>query len=318
MLGGKKIHPAWVAPGGVRGPLTEEGREHIRERLPEARACVEQALAVLKQLYDGFRDEIAHFGNFPTLFFGLVAADGSWEHYGGGLRFADGDGNIVADQLDPQKYRDFIGEAVESDSYLKSPFYKPLGYPNGVYRVGPLARLRLCTKMGTPAADGELREYRDRIHESANSAFHYHHARLIEILAALERITAMLDDADLLSEHHRARAGVNRLEGVGVSEAPRGTLFHHYHVDEHGLITKVNLLIATGQNNLAMNRTVAQIAKHYLRAPKIPEGVLNRIEAGIRAYDPCLSCSTHAAGQMPLLVRLFAADGSLLDEVRRH
>jgi NAD-reducing hydrogenase large subunit len=230
----------------------------------------------------------------------------------------DGDGNVVADRLDPQKYREYIGEAVESYSYLKSPYYKPRGYPDGVYRVGPLARLRLCNRMGTPAADRELHEYRDRIAASSNSSFHYHLARLIEILAALEHIEAMLDDDDLLSDHFRAKAGVNRREGVGVSEAPRGTLFHHYQVDEHGLIQKVNLIIATGQNNLAMNRTVAQIARHYIRAPIIPEGVLNRIEAGIRAFDPCLSCSTHAAGQMLLHVRLIAANGDLLDEVRRQ
>jgi NAD-reducing hydrogenase large subunit len=318
MLGGKKIHPAWVAPGGVRGPLTEQGRGRIRERLPEARACVETALGVLKGLNDRFREEIAHFGNFPSLYFGLVGDDGAWEHYAGRLRFVDGDGNLVADGLDPQKYHEYLGEAVEPDSYLKSPYYKPLGYPAGVYRVGPLARLRLCERTGTSAADREMREYRDRTRDSANSAFHYHYARLVEILTALEHIEAMLPDPDLVSDHHRAKAGVNRLEAVGVSEAPRGTLFHHYHVDEHGLIKRVNLLIATGQNNLAMNRTVAQIAKHYVRGPQIPDGVLNRIEAGIRAYDPCLSCSTHAAGQMPLIVRLVAADGSLLDEVRRQ
>jgi len=200
---------------------------------------------------------------------------------------------------------------------LKSPFYRPLGYPDGMYRVGPLARLNVCSHIGTPLADQELREFRDRANGTATSSFRYHHARLVEILAAIEKIERLLDDPDLASERLRADAGINQLEAVGVSEAPRGTLFHHYQVDEYGLIRKVNLIIATGQNNLAMNRTVAQIARHYVRGPEIPEGMLNRVEAGIRAYDPCLSCSTHAAGAMPLQMSLVAADGTVLDEVWR-
>lgn len=186
-----------------------------------------------------------------------------------------------------------------------------------MYRVGPLARLNVCARMGTPLADQELQEFRDRGSGTANSSFFYHYARLIEILASIERIEGWLDDPDLLSNRLRAHADVNQLEGVGVSEAPRGTLFHHYQVDENGLIEKVNLIIATGQNNLAMNRTVAQIARHYIHGTEIPEGMLNRVEAGIRAFDPCLSCSTHAAGQMPLHIQLVGADGKVLNEVWR-
>jgi NAD-reducing hydrogenase large subunit len=317
-LGGKKIHPAWVAPGGVRGPLTPEHRLHIQNRLPEARATTMTALRLFKGLLDKFKDEIESFGNFPSLFMGLVADDGTWEHYGGRLRFVDSAGKIVADKLDPARYTDFIGESVESWSYLKSPYYKPLGYPNGIYRVGPLARLNICQRMGTPAADTELAEYRQRVNGIATSSFYFHYARLIEILAAIERIEQLMNDDDVLSDHFRARAGINRLEGVGCSEAPRGTLFHHYHVNDHGLIQKVNLLIATGQNNLAMNRTVAQIAKKYIKGPKIPEGILNRVEAGVRTFDPCLSCSTHAFGQMPLIVQLVGPDNQVLDEARRN
>jgi NAD-reducing hydrogenase large subunit len=316
-LGGQKIHPAWVAPGGVRGPLSEERRQHLRGRLPEARATATRALDLFKSLLDKYQEEAETFGNFPSLFLGLVAGDGTWEHYGDRLRFVDGHGQIVADQVDAARYQEHIGEAVEPWSYLKSPYYKPLGYPDGIYRVGPLARLNLCRRMGTPAADRELTEFRQRGHGTPCSSFYYHYARLIEILTAVERIQQLLDDPDVTSAAFRAKAGVNRLEGVGVSEAPRGTLFHHYQVDEHGLIRKVNLVIATGQNNLAMNRTVAQIARRYVRGPKVPEGMLNRVEAGIRAFDPCLSCSTHALGRMPLHVRLLAPDGRLLDEVWR-
>jgi NAD-reducing hydrogenase large subunit len=316
-LGGQKIHPAWVAPGGVRAPLSEERRDHLCQRLPEAWATAVKVLGLFKGLLDRYQEEAATFGNFPSLFMGLVAEDGTWEHYGGRIRLVDSQGQVVSDRLEPACYQEFLGEAVESWSYLKSPYYRPLGYPEGMYRVGPLARLNLCARMGTPAADRELTEFRQRAGGTANASFFYHYARLIEILTALERIEQLLEDPDVMSGHFRARAGVNRREGVGVSEAPRGTLFHHYQVDEHGLIQKVNLIIATGQNNLAMNRTVAQIARRYVRGPKVPEGMLNRVEAGIRAFDPCLSCSTHAFGQMPLLVELVASDGRVLDRVCR-
>jgi NAD-reducing hydrogenase large subunit len=316
-LGGQRIHPAWSVPGGVRSPLGDEDKAWVRERLPEARATALAALERFKKLLHDFREEAEVFGNFPTLFLGLVAADGTWEHYDGRLRIVDAEGHTVADGLDPTHYREFLGETVESWSYLKSPYYKPLGYPDGIYRVGPLARLHICDRMGTPLADRELTEFRGMGREALSSSFFYHYARLIEILGAVERIEQMLDDPDLQSENLRARARVNQSEGVGCSEAPRGTLFHHYQVNEDGQIRKVNLLIATGQNNLAMNRTVQQIAQKYIRGPQIPEGVLNRVEAGIRAFDPCLSCSTHAYGQMPLHVRLIGPGGTVLHEVKR-
>jgi NAD-reducing hydrogenase large subunit len=316
-LGGQKIHPAWCVPGGVRSCLRTEDRDWIRERIPESRTSVLDAIGRFKRLLGDHRQEAETFGNFPTLYLGLVAADGTWEHYDGKLRLLDAERKIVADGIDPTRYREHFGEASESWSYLKSPYYRPLGYPNGIYRVGPLARLNLCDRLNTPLADKELAEFRQLGTGAVNSAFFYHYARLIEILTSVERIEQMLDDPDLQSEHLRADAGVNQLEGVGCSEAPRGTLFHHYQVTPDGLLRKANLLIATGQNNLAMNRAVLQIARHYIKGPRVPEGVLNRLEAGIRAFDPCLSCSTHAVGQMPLHVQLLGPDGSLLDEVRR-
>lgn len=317
LLGAKKIHPAWAVPGGVRSPLSEEGRAWIRDRLPEARATTELAIALFKRLLDQFGTEVEVFGKFPSLFMGLVGKNGEWEHYGGHIRFVDSDGKIVADNLSEDDYQSFLGEAVEPWSYLKFPYYKPLGYPDGIYRVGPLARLNVCSHIGTPDANKELQEFRSRVGGIATSSFMYHYARLIEIMAAVEAIEQLVEDPDIVSSRTRATAGINQLEGIGVSEAPRGTLFHHYQVDENGLLKKVNLIIATGQNNLAMNKTVTQIAKHYIHGNEIPEGMLNRVEAGIRAYDPCLSCSTHAAGQMPLHVELVAADGTVLKEVYR-
>jgi NAD-reducing hydrogenase large subunit len=318
LLGGKKIHPAWSVPGGVRSPLSAEGRDHIKGRIAEAQSTVLMALGRFKGLLDAFREEALTFGEFPSLFLGLVGPDGRWEHYAGTLRMIDAAGQILEDAIPESQYQDYIGESVEPDSFLKSPYYKPLGFPAGIYRVGPLARLNICSHMGTPLADREHRDLRDRSRGLVTSSFLYHQARLIEILCAIETIAAGIDDPDLLSNHLRAQAGINRLEGVGVSEAPRGTLFHHYHVDENGLIRRVNLIIATGQNNLAMNRTLSQIAKHYIKDPaQIPEGVLNRLEAGIRAFDPCLSCSTHAIGQMPLRVQIVGPDGTILGEARR-
>ncbi len=325
-LGGKKIHPSWTVPGGVREPLSEDSLKEILAKVPEARATITTALELFKKLLDDFPTEVASFGNFASLFMGLVTPDGMWEHYDGKLRFGDSDGKIVADQLKPDDYQSYIGEAVQSSSYLKSPYYRPYvdesssegkAEEAGIYRVGPLARLNICERMGTPLADEELREFRDRAGGIARSSFFYHYARLIEILASTERVENLLNDPDILHTRVRAEAGINQLEGVGVSEAPRGTLFHHYNVDENGLIEKVNLIIATGQNNLAMNRTVTQIAQEYIQSPEISEGMLNRVEAGIRAFDPCLSCSTHAVGQMPLHVQVLSSSGDILNETWR-
>jgi len=317
ILGEKKIHPAWAVPGGVRTALSKEGRDRIRAWLPEAYATTQVAFDLWKKVMEAHKRELQIFGNFPSLFMGLVAEDGTWEHHGGKLRFTDSSGSVIADQLDVQKYFEYIGESVQTSSYLKSPYYKPLGFPDGMYRVGPLARLNVAEQMGVPKADAELKKFKKLGHGAVTSSFLYHYARLIEILASIEYVERYMDDPELLSDDLRADAGINNHRGVGVSEAPRGTLFHDYTVDRNGLLQKVNLIVATGQNNLAMNRTVAQIARHYVHGDKIPEPMLNRIEHGIRCYDPCLSCSTHAVGQMPLHLQLVAPGGTILDEVYR-
>jgi NAD-reducing hydrogenase large subunit len=318
-LGGRKIHPAWAVPGGVRETPSPDACRALLDRIPEAQATVLVGLEFMKKFLDQHQEEIEVFGNLSTLFLGLVReSDHGWEHHDGVLRIMDHTGRVLQDDLNPADYHRYIAEYVEEDSYLKSPYYIPMGYPAGGYRVGPLARLNLCTNMGVPLADRELQELRHRTGGIANSSFYYHLARLIEMLACTEFLVEHLQDPIIHSTRHRAEAGVNNLEAVGCSEAPRGTLFHHYRVDENGLLTYVDLVIATGQNNIAMNQTVAQIAKHYIQdTQKIPEGFLNRVEHGIRCYDPCLSCSTHAYGQMPLDVQLVAADGTVVDRVRR-
>lgn len=320
ILGGRSIHPAWTIPGGVREPLDPADRDQIKRTLPEAMDIIELALDLLKDSFDDHSAEVEHYGNFPSLYMGLVTPDGGLEHYDGMLRIMDSDGRLVVDQP-PERYREVIAEAVEPWSYLKFPYCKEFGYANyaGMYRVGPLARLNVCDFAGTPLADRELRQFR-RLGERGKpvtGSFYYHYARLIEILFALEKIEEVLEDPDLTSDHVRSKASVNQEIGVGVSEAPRGTLFHEYHVDDDGILKEVNLIIATGQNNMAMNRTVKQIAQAYITGDKLSEGLLNRIEHGVRLFDPCLSCSTHAVGQMPLQVQLLSPDGRLIDERSR-
>jgi NAD-reducing hydrogenase large subunit len=263
------------------------------------------------------RLEIEHLGNFPTLFLGLVSPEGGLEYYDGVIRIVDAEGNPVAEGLDPQRYLTYIGEASEEWSYMKFPYYKPLGYPGGKYRVGPLARLNVARFAGTPKADREMHEFKQRSQGAVCESFHYHLARLIEMLHAVERIDEITADPELLGTNIRARAGQNRHEGIGCSEAPRGTLFHHYKVDDNGLVSSANLLIATAQNNLAINMAVEQAARYFVSAGSLQEGMLNRVEAAVRCFDPCLSCSTHAMGQMPMVVELRDSSGKVLDRVER-
>ena len=316
-LGGKRIHPAWVVPGGVSEPLAAEKRDAILAAVPEARAATERTLGWYTSSLARWEEEASRFADFPSAFMGLVDHDGTVEYSDGLLRVIDSDGDLLADRIDPTRYSEYLGEAVEPWSYLKSAYWSDLGYPQGIYRVGPLARLNVADRMGTPRADEALEEFRERLGWIPTSSFHYHHARLIEVLSAIERIEALLSDPGILDTRVRSQAGINRNEGVGVAEAPRGTLIHHYWVGDDGIVQWANLVIATGHNNLAMNRAVLQAARRYVDGDRLQEPMLNRVEAAIRCYDPCLSCSTHAIGQMPLHVQLLGAGGEILDELRR-
>lgn len=316
-LAGKRIHPAWVVPGGVSAPLTDDRRDLILIKAPEAIQRIRRTLDWYKEIFGHFDAEIRTFANFPSLFLGLVSENGELEMYDGKLRFVDATGHIVADKIEPQNFGDYIEEAVEPDSYLKSPYFKSLGYPDGIYRVGPLARLNLIDRVGTPLADEEWAEFRMLERGATLSSFQYHYARLIEMLYCVEKIERLLNWPDILSDHVRATADPNRMEGFGISEAPRGTLMHHYKIDRKGLMQWANLIIATGHNSLAMNKGVYQVARYFVHGEKIDEGMLNRVEAVIRTFDPCLSCSTHAFGQMPMSIKLMSPDGELLDEVKR-
>jgi NAD-reducing hydrogenase large subunit len=318
-LGGKKIHPTWVVPGGVNEPLSQEKRASMLQLLPEGMAIAKRTYGFYKELVPKFQEEASHFGSLPTLFLSLVTPKGNLEHYDGFLRIKDAQGRIVEDMIPTDEYERVIGEAVEDFSYMKFPYFKPMGYPKGIYRVGPLARLNNAEACGTPFADVALAEFRT-LQDSTpiTSSFHYHYARLVEIIYALETMERLLKDPDILNTRVRARARGNRYEGIGVAEAPRGTLMHHYRIDDDGLMTWMNLIIATGHNNLAMNQAIRQVADAYVDGSKLQEGMLNRVEAVIRCFDPCLSCASHAFGQMPLRIELRDATGRVVDTLDRR
>jgi len=224
----------------------------------------------------------------------------------------------VAEGLDPQDYLSFVAEKPIDWSYLKYPYYKPYGEGKGFYRVGPLARLNVVKRMTTPLAQKAFEEYKAFTgNKPVHGALYYHYARLIELIASVELCKQLLEDPDITSTDILAEAKRNHPQGVGCTEAPRGTLFHHYQVDEGGALTKVNLVIATGQNNPSMDRSVLDVAKQFVKGPDVKEGALNRVEAAIRCYDPCLSCATHALGSMPMRMEVLDASGQVVHTVSR-
>lgn len=315
-LAEERVHPSWIVPGGVRSPMTAQARDRFLGGIAPALATTEKTLGIFKGALDSFKEEIANFGSDPTMYAGLVDDAGNIQLYDGKLRLRWPDSGIVHEDIAAEDYAKFIGEATVSDSYLKAPFYKPQGWPEGIYRVGALARINVAEKMGTPRGDAELQEFRQRFGRIAHSSFLYHYARLIEITYALERLQMLLQLPEALDPLVRAEAGVNSLEGVGMIEAPRGTLIHHYKVDENGAIVWANLIVATGHNNRAISNGVRQVAERFITGDKLEEGMLNRVSALVRAYDPCLSCSTHAVGMPAMEISLVDAAGTLLDRLQ--
>jgi NAD-reducing hydrogenase large subunit len=316
-LGGKRVHPGWIVPGGVSHPLQAEQRDQILAQIPDAIRITRAALQWFKGQIESFRAEVRSFANFPSMFLAMANDTNEFSAYNGWLRFIDANLNIVADHITGTDYLNYIGESCNEDSYLKSTYFKPLGLTDGVYRVGPLARLNMCQSAGTVQADEELAEFRELERHSVLSSFYYHYARLIEILFSIERMETLLNDPDILGTNVRAHASPNKFEGVGYLEAPRGTLIHHYRIDQNGLIESANMISATGHNNQAINHGVLQVARQFVKGKKIEHGALNRVEAVIRAFDPCLSCSTHADGTMPLDIQLLSPDGEVLDRLLR-
>ena len=315
---GKKIHIAGIAPGGMGFPLSEENRKALLAWIPEAMETVQIGIGIIKKFQEENAEMVKTFAPSPTLYMGTVGPEGELELYDGKLRFIDADGNILQDQLDPARYLEFIAERSVSWSYLKYPYYKPLGFDKGFYRVGPLARLNIATKMSTPKAQKEFENFKAIGNgKPVHGTFYFHYARLIEAMFCVEEAERLLNDPQITSDDIQAHGRWNYAEGIGCTEAPRGTLFHHYKTDDTGKLINVNLLIATGQNNPSMNRSVLEVAKQYVKGNDIQEGMLNRVESAIRCYDPCLSCSTHAVGAMPMIVEVKDIAGNVVKRIER-
>ncbi len=316
---GKKIHIMGIVPGGMAYPLTDENRKALLEWIPEATKTVQIGIDIIKKFQEENAEMVASFANSPTLYLGTVGPNGEHELYDGKLRFMDADGTVLQDQLSPASYLDYIAERSVQWSYLKYPYYKPYGFDKGFYRVGPLARLNVANNMRTPLAQKEFELFK-KINNGkpVHGAFYFHYTRLIEALSDVEDAERILNDQQVTSLHIQHHGRWNYEEGIGSSEAPRGTLFHHYKTDETGKLIKVNLLIATGQNNPSMNRSVLEVARQYVKGDDIKEGMLNRVESTIRCYDPCLSCSTHAMGQMPMIIEVKDRKGNVLKRLERN
>ncbi len=316
-LGERSVHPTFAVPGGVSHAFTIDARDSLLAQLDEQIATIQTGLQIATRWIEANLDTIREFAVFPTGYMSLVTPQNSLELYDGKIRLVGQDGQQL-EKFDPQSYLDYIAEHVEPWSYLKFPYYKKLGYPEGVYRVGPLGRLNAVDQIDTPLANAEFQRFKALHHGlPVENTLHYHYARLIETLFAAERTRVLLEDPDILSTDIRNTHQEPREQGVGVIEAPRGTLIHHYWVNSYGQISKANLIVATGHNNYAMSKAVDEVAKAYVHGPEISEGMLNRVEHAIRAHDPCLSCSTHAVGSMPMEVSVYDPQGNLLRVVKR-
>ncbi len=316
-LGERRIHPNFAVPGGVNRALTPAQREKMLQGIAAATEATQTGLKIMKDWAARNHEDIDKFAVLTSGYMGMVTPDTGLELYEGQIRLIDSAGQQL--ELFPGKdYLNIISEHIESWSYLKFPYYKKMGWPKGVYRVGPLGRLNVAQQLSTPLAQAELVQFKAiNPGKPVENTLYYHYARLIEVLFAIERVSVLLDDSDILSTDILNTRHNPKAEGVGVLEAPRGTLIHHYQANENGQLTKVNLIVSTGHNNWAMTEAVDSVAKTYITGPQIHEGLLNRVEAAVRAYDPCLSCSTHAVGQMPMIVELFDANDDLVQTLRR-
>ncbi len=311
---GKKIHGTGAIPGGINKNLSIQERDELKKDIDQMLEWSIQSVDLYKKLYREDFDRLSKLGSFESNYLSLVREDGALDLYNGLLRAKDKDGNIIFDKVKPADYLKYIREGVKNWSYMKFPFIHSLGQEKGWYRVGPLARLNNCDFIDTPVAEEQRKEFMELGGgRPVHATMAYHWARLIELVHSAEKIKELLDDPDLQGDN-LVTMGERRHEAVAILEAPRGTLFHHYRVNDNDQIEMANLIVSTTSNNEPMNRSVRRVAEDYLVGTEITEPLLNLVEVAIRAYDPCLSCATHAIGQMPLRVTLFDSDGNILDE----
>jgi len=320
---GKKIHGTGAIPGGINKNLSIEERDEFLKgadplNIDKMIAWSQGALDFFKDFHSKNSDMLDNFASFPSNHLSLVRKDGSLDLYHGVLRAVDSEGKKILDDVDYQDYLQHIGEEVKDWSYMKFPYLKSLGKRDGWYTVGPLARLNTCDFIDTPLAQKEFEAYKAYTNgKPSNASMHMHWARLIETLHAAEKMKDLLNDPDLQGDDLVAK-GTKTNEGVGLLEAPRGTLFHHYRINDNDQIEMANLIVSTTNNNEPMNRAVNIVAKSQINGQKeVTEGMLNAVEVAIRAYDPCLSCATHALGKMPLELSLVDADGNVIDQIRK-
>ena len=309
LIGGGRLHPEYIVAGGLLQSMSPAVRDNVAVLLPEAWQLVRFAAELWEERRQQFLTEMGAVSEPPGLFLGLVDDDGKLDYLTGRLRFVDNCGAMIA-EVSPEDHDLALREAVVGDSYMK-PTECTVG-KSSPYRVGPLARLQTAAFKGAPQAE-QVRLFFIEDRPLSSSALGYHQARLIEMLYAVERMSSLLADPAICDPHVLNRGVVSTAEGVGVTEAPRGTLIHHYQVDQHGLLTSVNLIVATGHNSRAMDRTITDIARRHIRGDRLTEGLLNRVEHGIRLYDPCLSCATHLHGRPGMKVELLSPDGKVLD-----
>ena len=315
---GKRIHGTTAIPGGISKNLSLAERDAL---LPDMDQMLQWSRDAVKIAADYVHDNLevaVAFGSFESNHLSIVRDDGALDLYHGNLRAIDAAGNTIVDQMDPQDYRSMIAEEVRPWSYMKFPFIKSLGPEEGWYRVGPLARLNTCDFIDTPEAEKARQDFRELTQgKPCHATLAYHWARMIETLHAAEKIQALLNDSDLQGTDLVVK-GERRDEGVAIIEAPRGTLFHHYRVNKDDQVEMANLIVSTTSNNEPMNRAIRKVAADHISGkPEITEGMLNHVEVAIRAYDPCLSCATHAIGQMPLEIRLQDHQGNTIDRKRK-
>jgi NAD-reducing hydrogenase large subunit len=317
LTAGKKIHGTGAIPGGINKNLTLSERDFLLADIDQIHEWSRAAVKIAKDYTTENLADLAGFGSFESNHLSIVRADGAMDLYDGGIRAIDADGGKIIDHVDCQDYLTHIAEEVRSWSYMKFPFLKSIGPEDGWYRVGPLARLNTCDFIDTPEAEEARKEF---MALGGGRPVHvtmaYHWARMIELLHSIEKMAELLDDPDLQGEDLVVK-GEPRREAVAILEAPRGTLFHHYRINDDDLVVMANLIVSTTNNNEPMNRAVESVARQYLSGQEITEGLLNHVEVAIRAHDPCLSCATHALGQMPLVVSLLDCEGKVVDQRSR-
>jgi len=316
MISGKRVHGSAAVPGGMNKSLTAEECRHLLTDIADIKRWAQDAVELNEKIHTSHAEHRS-FGTLDSHFLSMVGSGGELELYHGGLRVKTNVNETLVDHFYYGRYEDLIREEVRPWSYMKFPYLTQLGKQDGWYRVGPLARVNNCDLITTPMAEAARQRFRDFADGNlVQDTLAYHWARMIEVLHCAEAIERLLCDPDI-SGHDLVVTGEKRREGIGVIEAPRGTLFHHYRIDEEGLIEKANLIVSTTSNNQAMNDSVRKVANQYLEGQEITEGLLNHLEVAVRAYDPCLSCATHALGKMPLQVELVDAEGVLVHRLTK-